>query len=131
MDSKIEKNLKDIKKFVISEIKRESARWIEHTSYGYSSEWLTIKIDRGNNGSPDEVYLILKTRNDYSNCKFKLKEIGLSKIRFNYITNRYIKKFIKNQSIFERKESISLQWDQFISENKDLNRDRKLEEIGI
>jgi len=127
MDEKVEKNLKEIKKFIISEMKRESADWGEFNGDD-SSKFVKFKATRELH--IDKVYLTLK-RNQVYDTRFELSEIGLSKFRYNYLLNRYVKKFIKNADIIRRKKFIANEWNEFIGENKDLNRDRKLEEIGI
>lgn len=127
MELGVDKNLKEIKKFIISEMKRESADWVELNG-DYSSKFVKFKATRELH--IDKVYFTLK-RNQVYDTRFELSEIGLSKFRYNYLLNRYVKKFIKNADIIRRKKFIANEWNEFIGENKDLNRDRKLEEIGI
>jgi len=128
MELGVEKNLKEIKKFIISEMKKESADWMELNSGNYGSKFVKFKATRELH--IDKVYFTLN-RNQVYDTRFELSEIGLSKFRYNYLLNRYVKKFIKNADIIRRKKYIAREWDEFIGENKDLNRDRKLEEIGI
>lgn len=128
MDEKVEKNLKEIKKFLISEMKRESANWIEVSDGEYDSQWIKFKVLREMHTK--RVYFILN-RKRYGECKFELSEVGLSMFRYNYLLRMYVKKFIKNADLIKRKKFIANEWDEFVGENKDLNRDRKLEEIGI
>jgi hypothetical protein len=127
MELGVDKNLKEIKKFIISEMKKESADWVESNG-DYGSKFVKFKATRELH--IDKVYFILK-RNRVYDTRFELSEIGLSKFRYNYLLNRYVKKFIKNADIIKRKKFIANEWNEFIGENKDLNRDRKLEEIGI
>lgn len=127
MELGVDKNLKEIKKFIISEMKKESADWVESNG-DYSSKFVKFKATRELH--IDKVYFTLKRNKGYD-TRFELSEIGLSKFRYNYLLNRYVKKFIKNADIIKRKKFIANEWNEFIGENKDLNRDRKLEEIGI
>jgi len=127
MELGVEKNLKEIKKFIISEMKKESADWVEFNG-DYGSKFVNLILTRELH--IDKVYFTLK-RNQAYDTKFELSEIGLSKFRYNYLLNRYVKKFIKNADIIKRKKFIANEWNEFVGENKDLNRDRKLEEIGI
>ena len=129
MDEKVEKNLKEIKKFLISEMKRESANWIEVSDGEYDSQWIKFKVLREMH--TERVYFVLKRKRYGSGDKFELSEIGLSMFRYNYLFRKYVKKFIKNEDVIRRKKFIANEWDEFVGENKDLNRDRKLEEIGI
>ena len=129
MDKKIDKNLKEIKKFLISEMKRESANWIEVSGGEYDSQWIKFKMLREMH--TERVYFNLKRKRYGGGDKFDLSEIGLSMFRYNYLLRKYVKKFIKNADVIRRKKFIANEWNEFVGENKDLNRDRKLEEIGI
>lgn len=129
MEVEIEKNLKEIKKFIIKEMKNESAGWVEHSDGEFSSKWVKLKVTR--EMQIEKIYFTLRRGGRSHENRFELSEIGLSKFRYNYLLNRYVRKFIKNADVIRRKKFIADEWNNFVSENKDLNRDRKLEEIGI
>ena len=129
MDEKIEKNLKEIKKFLISEMKRESANWIESNGGNYDSQWISFRVVTELHTK--KIYFCLKRKRYGGADQFQLSEIGLSMFRYNYLLRKYVKKFIKNSDLIRRKKFIANEWNEFVGENKDLNRDRKLEEIGI
>jgi hypothetical protein len=64
----------------------------------------------------------------YSDPTYSLKDIGLSKIRFNWII-KDVDFFIKNREKRQKAENIVSTWNNFLTKNKSLNRDKKLEKI--
>lgn len=132
-----EKSLSQLKRFIVKEMKSQSADWRETTnqnSYGpdqkgFKSEYLKIlkEIKRHNdddNNRPYYIYLC-DGRDEY---KYELKDIGLSKIRF-YFLLRYVKGFCKKREEIQKKERLAVCWENFLRKNKELNRDRKIDEI--
>jgi hypothetical protein len=110
----IKKGLREIKSFVISEIKNEESNWQKNSNRDeieYKSKWLNIKIPCDNYSS-----------------SYSLKDIGLSKIRFNWII-KDVDFFIKNREKRQKMENIVNNWNNFLDKNKSLNRDKKLEKL--
>ena len=136
-DIKTEKSLSELKRFIVKEMKSQSADWSEtkiQPSYGpdqkgFKSEYLKIlkKIKRNNDDDDDRPYYIYLCdgRDEY---KYELKDIGLSKIRF-YFLLQYVKRFCKRREEIQKKERLAVHWESFLKGNKVLNRDRKIDEI--
>ena len=133
-DIKTEKSLSQLKRFIVKEMKSQSADWSEtkiQPSYGpdqkgFKSEYLKIlkKIKRNNDDDDDDrpyIYLC-DGRDEY---KYELKDIGLSKIRF-YFLLQYVKRFCKRREEIQKKERLAVHWESFLKRNKVLDRDRKL-----
>ena len=72
---------------------------------------------------------IQSTRSPLKVTRYNIKDIGLSKIRFNWLMKFYVEKFIKNKEEREKMEIMVSNWNSFLDKNKSLNRDKKLEEI--
>jgi hypothetical protein len=126
----IKKGLKEIKSFVISEIKNEESNWIRHESRNeieYKSKWLTISIP-GNEKNKD-ISIYLSGSDSYYSTSYSLKDIGLSKIRFNYLINHNVDYFIRNREKRQKMENLVNGWNNFLNKNKSLNRDKKLDKI--
>ena len=136
-DIKTEKSLSQLKRFIVKEMKSQSADWSEtkiQPSYGpdqkgFKSEYLKIlkKIKRNNDDDDDDrpyIYLC-DGRDEY---KYELKDIGLSKIRF-YFLLQYVKRFCKRREEIQKKERLAVHWESFLKRNKVLDRDRKIDEI--
>ena len=126
----IKKGLKEIKSFVISEIKNEESNWIRHESRNeieYKSKWLTISIP-GNEKNKD-ISIYLSGSDSYYSTSYSLKDIGLSKIRFNYLINHNVNYFIRNREKRQKMENLVNGWNNFLNKNKSLNRDKKLDKI--
>ena len=136
-DIKTEKSLSQLKRFIVKEMKSQSADWSEtkiQPSYGpdqkgFKSEYLKIlkKIKRNNDDDDDRPYYIYLCdgRDEY---KYELKDIGLSKIRF-YFLLQYVKRFCKRREEIQKKERLAVHWESFLKRNKVLDRDRKIDEI--
>lgn len=131
-----EKSLSQLKRFIVKEMKSQSADWIEsnlqriysNDQKGFQSEYLKILKDvKKNNDSDDNPYYIYLCdgREEY---KYELKDIGLSKIRF-YFLLQYVKRFSKMREKIKKKERLAFHWESFVKKNKVLDRDRKIDEI--
>ena len=123
----IKKGLKEIKSFIISEMKNEDANWRKLSNEiltNYYSKWLDISVFKNGN-----VEINLNNSGLYYITRYNIKDIGLSKIRFNWLMKFYVEKFIKNKEEREKMEIMVSNWNSFLDKNKSLNRDKKLEEI--
>jgi len=131
-----EKSLSQLKRFIVKEMKSQSADWIEsnlqriysNDQKGFQSEYLKILKDvKKNNDSDDNPYYIYLCdgREEY---RYELKDIGLSKIRF-YFLLQYVKRFCKRREKIKKKERLAVHWEIFLKRNKVLDRDRKIDEI--
>ena len=126
----IKKGLKEIKSFIISEIKNEESNWRKYESRDgieYKSEWLNITIHEKNESKDISIYL--SGSDSYYSTSYSLKDIGLSKIRFNYLINHNVDYFIRNREKRKKMENIVNGWNNFLNKNKSLNRDKKLDKI--
>lgn len=123
----VKKGLKEIKSFIIDELKNEESSWkkSEPTSnLEYSSKWLSITIPNN-----DKVLIELNNSDSYYRIKYNIKDIGLSKMRFNWLIKYNVEKFIKNREERQKMENLVYHWNGFLTKNKSLNRDKKLEKI--
>ena len=123
----IKKGLKEIKSFIISEMKNEDANWRKLSNEiltNYYSKWLDISVFKNGN-----VEINLNNSGSYYITRYNIKDIGLSKIRFNWLMKFYVEKFIKNKEEREKMEIMVSNWNSFLDKNKSLNRNKKLEEI--
>jgi hypothetical protein len=111
------KSLKEIKKFVINQMKSGSfspGEWGRKKIY--ESEYLIITEEDGD--------ILFKL----NNFELKPSDIGLSKLRI-YFLMFGIKRSAKLFKERVKEEMISRKWKQFLERNKDLNRDRKIDKI--
>ena len=123
----IKKGLKEIKSFVISEMKNEDSNWRKLSNEiltNYYSKWLDISVFKNGN-----VEINLNNSGSYYITRYNIKDIGLSKMRFNWLMKFYVEKFIKNKEEREKMEIMVSNWNSFLDKNKSLNRNKKLEEI--
>jgi hypothetical protein len=128
----IKKGLKEIKSFVISEIKNEESNWVKHESRNeieYKSKWLTITIPDNEKNESKDISIYLSGSDSYYSTSYSLKDIGLSKIRFNYLINHNVDYFIRNREKRQKMENLVNGWNNFLNKNKSLNRDKKLDKI--
>lgn len=122
----IKKGLKEIKSFIISEMKNVDSKWRKYGTK-YDSQWIEILIsDKSNAVEGAEIKL---KNNSYGSLTYSIEDIGLSKIRFNWLMKFYVEKFIKNKEKMDKMERIVSNWNSFLDKNKSLNRNKKLEEI--
>jgi hypothetical protein len=129
----IKKGLREIKSFVISEIKNEESNWQKNSNRDeieYKSKWLNIKIpcDNYKKNRDKDITIYLRGTDSYYSSSYSLKDIGLSKIRFNWII-KDVDFFIKNREKRQKMENIVNNWNNFLDKNKSLNRDKKLEKL--
>lgn len=134
-DIKTEKSLLQLKRFIVKEMKSQSADWIEsnvqrmysNDQKGFKSEYLKILKDvkKNNDSDNNPYYIYLCDREEY---RYELKDIGLSKIRF-YFLLQYVKRFCKRREELQKKERLAFHWEGFLKRNKVLDRDRKIDEI--
>ena len=132
-----EKSLSQLKRFIVREMKNQSADWAKtkiQPSYGpdqkgFKSEYLKIlkEIKRNNDADDNRPYYIYLC-DGRDECKYELKDIGLSKIRF-YFLLQYVKRFCKRRDELQKKERLAVHWEGFLKRNKVLDRDRKIDEI--
>jgi hypothetical protein len=125
--NEIKKGLKEIKSFIISEMKNEDSNWRKLSNeslINYYSKWLDISVFK--NG---DVEIHLNNSGSYYITRYNIKDIGLSKMRFNWLMKFYVEKFIKNKEEREKMEIMVSNWNSFLDKNKSLNRNKKLEEI--
>jgi hypothetical protein len=132
-----EKSLSLLKRFIVREMKSPSADWSKtrvQPGYGpdqkgFKSEYLKIlkEIKRNNDADDNRPYYI-HLCDGRAECKYELKDIGLSKIRF-YFLLQYVKRFCKRQVELQKKERLAVHWEGFLKRNKVLDRDRKIDEI--
>jgi hypothetical protein len=128
----IKKGLKEIKSFIISEIKNEESNWVKHESRNeieYKSKWLTITIPDNEKNESKDISIYLSGSDSYYSTSYSLKDIGLSKIRFNYLINHNVDYFIRNREKRQKMENLVNGWNNFLNKNKSLNRDKKLDKI--
>ena len=130
----IKKGLKEIKSFIISEIKNEESNWYKHEvrdEIDYKSKWLNITIpcDDHQKNRDKTIIISLRGTDSYSNPTYSLKDIGLSKMRFNWLLKYNVDFFIKNREKRQKSENLVSNWNNFLTKNKSLNRDKKLEKI--
>ena len=127
----IKKGLKEIKSFIISEIKNEESNWHKHESRNeieYKSKWLTIQIPDNKKDESKDICIYLSGGSYYSTT-YSLKDIGLSKIRFNWLLKYNVDYFIRNREKRQKMENLVNGWNTFLDKNKSLNRDKKLDKI--
>ena len=125
---------KDIKKFLISNMKESDWRLLDHYSdfsiYGeklkaaYVCEHLTLAVSRTNSGHT--VYYF--TLNNKSKFYYPIKEIGLSNIRFRWLLT-YVGASVNGSIDRAKKEKLEADWKGYMRRNKQLDRDVKLNEI--
>ena len=123
----IKKGLREIKSFIIDELKNEDSNWRKSKDRDmthYNSKWLEMSIYE--NG---HVEIQLNNGDSYYRTKYNIKDIRLSKMRFNWLLNYNVEKFIKNREQRQKMEILVSSWNSFLTKNKSLNRDKKLEKI--
>ena len=130
----IKKGLKEIKSFIISEIKNEESNWHKHEGRDeieYKSKWLNITIPCDDHQKNRGKYISVSLRGNesYYSTSYSLKDIGLSRIRFNWLIKYNVDFFIKNREKRQKMENLVSNWNNFLTKNKSLNRDKKLEKI--
>lgn len=134
---KTKNSLSQLKRFIVKEMKSQSADWMEssvqrmysNNQRGFKSEYLKILKDvKKNNDSDDNPYYYIYLCDGREEYRYELKDIGISKIRF-YFLLQYVKIFCKRRDKLQKKERLAVHWESFLKRNKVLNRDRKIDEI--
>ena len=134
---KTKNSLSQLKRFIVKEMKSQSADWMEssvqrmysNNQRGFKSEYLKILKDvKKNNDSDDNPYYYIYLCDGREEYRYELKDIGISKIRF-YFLLQYVKIFCKRRDELQKKERLAVHWESFLKRNKVLNRDRKIDEI--
>ena len=125
----LDKSLGDLKRFIISEIKNKNSGWNEYgTEYSsfqhFESNYISLykkRSDRTSEGS----FIKLNTDSD----KISIKSFGLSEWRLSILIYFYIRRYCKYYNKIKRQNEIKYKWDNFLKMNKELNRNRKIDDI--
>ena len=125
-------DLAELKRFIISEMKNKNSEWKDWGTHGshfrFQSKYISIyKKDRNSHNYDKESYIQLNTKTE----KIFIKTFGLSEFRLTLLVNFYVKKFCKDSDRIAHENHVKHVWEDFLKNNKDLNRDRRLEELGI
>jgi hypothetical protein len=113
------KTIKEIKSFVINQMKIGQFASIVREDYSkYESDYLIITKEE------KDLFISIKK----SDLQLTLKDLNLSKLRFMILMLR-VKKSANNFKERSKQEMISLKWNRFLDSNKDLKRDKKLNDI--
>jgi len=113
------KTIKEIKSFVINQMKIGQFASIVREDYSkYESDYLIITKEE------KDLFIFIKK----SDLQLTLKDLNLSKLRFMILMLR-VKKSASNFKERSKQEMISLKWNRFLDNNKDLKRDKKLNDI--
>ena len=113
------KTIKEIKSFVINQMKSGQFASIVREDYSkYESDYLIIIKEK------KDLFISIKK----SDLQLTLKDLNLSKLRFMLLMIR-VKKSANNFKERSKQEMISLKWNRFLDSNKDLKRDKKLNDI--
>jgi len=115
-------SIKDIRKFLIKEIISSDSQWsTEGRSNFYSTKYVSLKknFDTGlwqfNLSSSDSKFYDFKT-------------IGINNL-FLKILFFFINRNISKQVNIRKNESLSNAWNSFLNNNKEVNRDSKIDKI--
>lgn len=125
----LDKSLGDLKRFIVSEIKNKNSGWNEYgTEYSsfqhFESNYISLykkRSDRTSEGS----FIKLNTDSD----KISIKLFGLSEWRLSILIYFYIGRYCKYYNKIKRQNEIKYKWDNFLKMNKELNRNRKIDDI--
>lgn len=125
----LDKSLGDLKRFIVSEIKNKNSGWNEYgTEYSsfqhFESNYISLykkRSDRTSEGS----FIKLNTDSD----KIPIKLFGLSEWRLSILIYFYIGRYCKYYNKIKRQNEIKYKWDNFLKMNKELNRNRKIDDI--
>ena len=118
----MESTLKDLRKFVIKEIINKNSQWsTEGRKEYYTTKYVSIKKNF------DTDLWQFKLNGGVDNF-FDFKSIGINKY-FVYILFLFIKRNINKQSNIRKNESLITAWSYFLNNNKDINRDSKIDKI--
>jgi hypothetical protein len=117
----MDNSIKDLRRFIIREIISKDSKWsTEGRTDFYSNKYLTIKKD-----FDGEVwYFKLNTDSKF----YELRSIGINKI-LQFILIFLIKINVRKQIKLRKNDGLLQSWSQFLSNNKDIKRDNKIDEI--
>ncbi len=111
--------IKEIKKFIIDQMKNGQFASIIKIGYEkYESDYIIIEKEGV------EVTICIKR----SDLKLSLDDINLSYLRFKILMLK-VQKSANHFKERSKKEMIKHRWNNFLDENKDLKRDKKLNDI--
>jgi hypothetical protein len=116
--------IKEIKSFVITQMKiGQFASIVRQDLVGgayekYESDYLIITKEK------KDLFISIKK----ADLKLTLKDLNLSKLRFMLLMLR-VKKSVNNFKERSKHEMISYKWNRFLDDNKELKRDKKLNDI--
>ena len=125
-------DLAELKRFIISEMKNKNSEWKDYGTYSshfrFESKYFGVyKKDGASTSYEKESYIQLNTRSE----KIYIKTFGLSEWRLTLLIKFYVKRFCKDSNRIAHENHVKNIWEDFLKNNKDLNRDRRLEELGI
>jgi hypothetical protein len=124
----LNKSLRDLKRFIISEIKNKNSGWNDYsTEYSgfqhFESNYISLYKKRSE--TSEGSFIKLNTDSD----KIFIKSFGLSEWRLSILIYFYIRKYCKHYDKIKKQNEIKYKWDNFLKRNKALNRDRKIDDI--
>jgi hypothetical protein len=120
-------DLKDLKRFVISEMMNKNSEWNNFGTYTshFRFESKYFAVYKRNKTSIEESYVKFNTNTE----KIYIKTFGLSETRFSLLIEFYVKRFCKYSDRIKHENHVKYIWDDFLKRNKELNRDRKIDDI--
>lgn len=119
----MDSTIKDLRKFIVKEmINLEDHKWsTEGRKDFYTTKYVSIKKSFDDdswcfklNGGPDKFH--------------SFKSIGISKY-FLYLLFIFVKINIKRSVEMRKNDGLKSEWNRFLDDNKDINRDEKIEKI--
>jgi hypothetical protein len=124
----LNKSLRDLKRFIISEIKNKNSGWNDYsTEYSgfqhFESNYISLYKKRSE--TSEGSFIKLNTDSD----KIFIKSFGLSEWGLSILIYFYIRKYCKHYDKIKRQNEIKYKWDNFLKMNKALSRDRKIDDI--
>ena len=118
----MDNSIKDIRKFLIKEIISSDSQWsTEGRSNFYSTKYVSLKknFDTG-------LWQFNLSSSDSKFYDFKI--IGINNL-FLKILFFFINRNISKQVNIRKNESLSNAWNSFLNNNKEVNRDSKIDKI--
>ena len=114
--------IKDLRRFIIKEIVSSESQWsTEGRKEYYATKYVSIKRGFEDdswhfklNGGPDKFH--------------SFKSIGLNKYII-YILFIFIKRNINKSTEMRKNDGLKNEWNNFLNNNKDINRDNKINKI--
>lgn len=116
----MENTIKDLRKFILREMIKSEWSTEGRKDY-YSTKYVSIKRNFDTN-------LWQFNLNGTDNKYYDFKSIGINKI-FLYILFIFIKRSIKKQSVVRKNEVLVNTWKSFLKNNKEINRDSKIDKL--